>query len=272
MGGGGGPDYTAIAAAEEAKKQKARDAINSQFGVAGAGSAPDRNSFWREVQGDPAGAVDGYMPAPERVFDRSGFDAAQAAWDKLQADTKANADARGQLYGTVRTNAFDAGKRKLDEQRTTAGRDLKFELFAKGLNGGSVDVDQNAQLGRTYSDGLLDLGAKADTVANDMRTADESTRMGLLSSVNAGMDQGSAMSSALNQLKTNSDKAAADATGTAVGDLFAGGGAIYNQSVQRRQRAQGQQDFLAQLAAMRGTSGPAAPAKGANGTITSTRN
>jgi hypothetical protein len=54
---------------------------------------------------------------------------------------------------TVRQNAFDAGKRGLDESRTNAERDQKFALFAQGLNGGSVDIDQGATLGRTYDKG-----------------------------------------------------------------------------------------------------------------------
>ena len=124
-------------------------------------------------------------------------------------ESAANKAARDELYSTVRQNAFDAGKRRLDESQTDAKRNLKFELFAKGLGGGSVDVDQNALLDRTYNQGVIDLGAKADTVRNNMRSSDESTRLNLLQSIDAGMDQGSALSSAIAQMRNASDEAAA---------------------------------------------------------------
>lgn len=269
-GGGGGPDYAGQAAADDRRKQIARDQLNAQFGVAGSGAgAPDQNSFWHDVVtgSDPEGGT-----TTQRQFDQAAWDKAQADWAQQQAQVGSNAAAREQLYGTVRQNAFDAGKRGLDEQAGQARRDLKFELFAKGLNGGSVDVDQNAMLGRTYDRGVLDLGAKADQAAADMRAGDETTRLNLLQSINSGMDQGSALSSAIGQMRTNADQAYSKAQGTAVGDLFSGGAAIYNQSVQRRQRQQGQQDFLTQLANMRGTGSTRSGAGGASGTITSTGN
>lgn len=269
-GGGGDNGFAAQQASDDAKKQRARDALNASFGVAGSGAgAPNRDSFWTNAAG---GYDNEGNPTTRPQFDQSGWDAAQAAWGAEQQRTDSNRVARDQLYSTVRTNAFDAGKRSLDEQKTQAGRDLKFELFAKGLNGGSVDIDQNAMLGRTYDDGVLQLGAKADGVAADMRSSDEQTRLGLLQSIDAGMDQGSAASSAINQMRVNADKAASSAQGTAVGDLFAGGGAIYNQSVQRRQRQQGQQDFLTQLTAMRSGGSSGTRSTGSNGTITSTGN
>jgi hypothetical protein len=154
------------------------------------------------------------------------------------ADAAKNKAARDALYGTVRQNAFDAGKRGLDESRDSAARDQKFALFAQGLNGGSVDIDQAATLGRTYDKGLLDLGAKADAARTGLESNDENTRLGLLQSIDAGMDSGSALSSALNQMKTNSDRATAEAQGTTLGDLFAGSGLLYTKS----NLARGKQD------------------------------
>jgi len=143
---------------------------------------------------------------------------------------QANKTAADALYSKVRGDAFSAGKTRVDEQRGAAGRNLKFELFAKGLNGGSVDVDQNALLGRTYTQGLTDLGAKADATAADLRGNDTAARLQLLQSIDSGMDQGSAVGSALGQMKVNSDKAAADATGSSIGDLFANAGLLYQKS------------------------------------------
>lgn len=177
----------------------------------------------------------------------------------------ANKASRDQLYSTVRANAFDAGKRRLDESQTDAKRNLKFELFAKGLDGGSVDVDQNALLGRTYNQGLIDLGAKADTVRNTMKSGDESTRLNLLQSIDAGMDQSSALSSALAQMRNASDVAAAEATGATVGDVFGSAGLLYSDSVKRKNQQAARDEWSRLL------SQPRAASAGASGTVTSTR-
>ncbi|HET8870419.1 MAG TPA: hypothetical protein VFM48_08240 [Aquabacterium sp.] len=151
---------------------------------------------------------------------------------------KANKTGREALYGQVRQSAFDSGLRDANDQAGTARRNLKFSLFANGLNGGSADIDQNALLQRKYDQGILKLGANADLAANDMRNSDEAARLGLLQSVEAGTDQGSAVSSALNQMRNASDRAAANAVGTTVGDLFGNSGLLYLSN----QRAQGAAD------------------------------
>lgn len=179
----------------------------------------------------------------------------------------ANKAARDELYSSVRQNAFDAGKRRLDESQTDAKRNLKFELFAKGLGGGSVDVDQNALLDRTYNQGVIDLGAKADTVRNTLKAGDESTRLNLLQSIDAGMDQGSAISSAIAQMRNASDEAAAEATGATVGDIFSNAGLLYSDSVKRKGKAEALADYMAG----RYRNQPLSASTGASGTITSTR-
>lgn len=227
MGGGGGGDggYQARLDEQERRKAAARAALNVNFGIAPEGATgADQSPAASGLLGKAADLV-GDVYAPQRDAELSS-QAQQAAANKAALDA---------LYSGVRTNAYNAGKTRLDEQKSKAGRDLKFELFARGLNGGSVDVDQNALLGRTYTQGLTDLGAKADAAATGLRSNDEQTRLGLLQSIDNGMDQSSAISSALAQLKNNSDKAAAEATGTSLGNLFADSGLLYEQE----RRAQG---------------------------------
>lgn len=230
MGGGGGDDYGAQQAAMEAKKQQARDSLNAVFGIAptgGAGGAAAMPAVTSPHGGQWVSDGAGYSmqpypePTPTPAPDPS------APVPDTVAQNKAGRDA---LYQTVRDNAFGAGKRRFDENKDKASRDLSFTLFAQGLNGGSADVDENALLNRTYTQGLLDVGSKADAARTDMMGNDENTRLGLLQSVDNGMDQGSALSSALNQLKVNSDRAASSAQGTDVGDLFANAGLLYSKS------------------------------------------
>lgn len=230
MGGGGSDDsYERQQKATEAKKQAARDALNVIFGVAPT-TAPTASSFTtRKVlpSTDSMGNTDWLT---KTVTDSTGLDTANADYTASQSTAASNKAARDALYGKVREDAYTAGKRGIDETKTSAARNNKFALFAQGLNGGSEDIDQNALLERTYGQGLLDLGAKADAVKTGLAGNDEQTRLGLLQSIDAGMDQGSALSSALAQMKNSADKAASEATGLTLGDLFANSGLLYTKS------------------------------------------
>lgn len=233
-GGGGGGDggYAQKQAQIEASKAAARSALNTKFGSV---EAPVRTNYT-----DPASLGDGVAGA---VAGALGQPSAQSRYDKDLADyntSQANKSGRDAIYSDVRTNAFNAGKRGLDETRDKAQRQNGFSLFAQGLNGGSEDIDQNALLGRTYNQGLMDLGAKADSAKAGLQSADEQTRLGLLQSIDNGMDQGSAISSAINSMKNAGDKAAADAQGTNLGDLFANSGALYTRSQAAQGKAAGQ--------------------------------
>lgn len=250
MGGGGDGGYAERQAQQDRTKQAARNALNVNFGIGPSGSALNQSDFMKQewvpgVGGSfdaeaGGGAASGGGGSFQSVFDQAAYDAALAAEAAQGGQAETNKAALDALYAGVRENAFTAGKRRADEQKTTAGRDLGFELFARGLNGGSVDIDQNALLGRKYSEGLTDLGAKADATATSLRANDEGTRVSLLQSIDNGMDQGSAISSALNQLKNNSDKAASEATGMTLGDLFANSGLLYEQG----RRARGEQSAI----------------------------
>lgn len=225
MGGGGGDGgYQAEQQKIEAKKQAARDQLNALFGVAPSASS-SAGSATNGGRGLGA-AIDLVSGGVEPVD-----------YSALSDKATQNKTAREALYNDIRTNAYNAGKRTFDERKTDAARNNKFALFAQGLAGGSEDIDQNALLSRTYNQGLLDLGAKADSAKANMQSNDEQTRLGLLQSIDAGMDQNSALSSALSQLKNNTDQAQASAAGTALGDLFADSGLLYTKSNLARGRA-----------------------------------
>ncbi len=242
MGGGGDGGYGARQDADEARKAAARAKINELFGISApkpaaspsaspSGPRPSLPSDpsqrftggWQTAQPAPVaptspGTVDPYGPAAPTEAERN----------------KTGLEA---LYGKVRDNAFTSAKRALDEQRDDQQRSLKFELFARGLRGGSADIEQNARLGLADTEGLTRVGANADGLVSSLRANDEQTRLGLLQSIDAGMDEGSALSSALAQLKNNSERATAEAQGQIFGDMLGAGADAYAGS----QRAKGQQ-------------------------------
>lgn len=256
--GGGDSGYEQQQQQTEANKQKARDALNALFGVGSndtslaaslVGPAPTRSQYVFDSM--PGYTVDSgensssYVPASSGQNDEAGYQKALADYN-AQVQAKQNeltstAQNRDALYQEVRDNAYNAGKRELDENQANAARKLKFELFATGQNGGSNDIDENALLKRTYDKGILDLGAKADAAKADFQNADQNTRLQLLQSIDNGMDQGSALSQAAASMQTAADKAAADASGTSLGDLFATAGLLYDQSQLAKGRLAAQQ-------------------------------
>jgi hypothetical protein len=233
MGGGGGDGGAEERQqATEARKQEARARLNAIFGH----ETPE----WYKPKGtaDVTSSFDGLFQRKEQAEQDAEAERQARILGETAPLAKANKDARTQLYQTVRDNAFQSGTRRLEEDRGEAARKLKFELFARGLASGSEDIDQNAKLGRAYQGGLLDLGAKADSVRAQFRGDDEDTRLQLLQSIDAGMDQGSALSAATQRMQIAAERASADAQGTAIGNAFDNAGLMYRNS----QAAQGKQD------------------------------
>jgi hypothetical protein len=251
----GAINASAAASRQAADKQAARNAINAAFGIAPSADNIDPNNFQYASKNndvslntnnghifnggflggsqnfmDFGGALFGGGTKYHSTTDQAAYAAAKAEYDKEVADAAANKTARDALYDKVRSDAFGAGKTSLDDNKTTAARQNKFALFAQGLNGGSQDVDESALLDRTYNHGLLDLGARADAARSGLQSADEASRLGLLTSVDNGMSTSDALTSALSQMKTGADQAEAAAKGTSLGDLFANAGLLYSKS------------------------------------------
>lgn len=287
MGGGGGGDggYAAKQQQVENQKASARAALNALFGVAPTTApneadyqVPNSGSSWKfsPLQGFVPTSISKYNPADKWLngsddlgtsTDPTTYGGAVSIYNKAATDAAANKTARDAIYQQIRDNAYSAGKRAIDERKTTAARQNKFALFAQGLNGGSEDIDQNALLDRTYNQGLIDQGAKADAAKADIQSNDEQTRLTLLQSIDNGMDQGSALSSALGQMKVNADRASAQAQGQNVGDLFGDAGLLYMNSQAAKGRAAARYAYpnLFSTGAK-----PASMGSGSGGIITST--
>lgn len=114
---------------------------------------------------------------------------------------------RNWLYDRVKSDVFNYGKNELDTSLTDARKQTGFNLVRSGLSGGSADIDAQGDLNRRYNQALGDLGVKSQKSYTDAKTADENTRLGLLQSIQAGVDGSSILAAAAGQQSANIDTA-----------------------------------------------------------------
>ena len=134
----------------------------------------------------------------------SGTDAVNKLFGIGDDSAKAQRDG---LYGTVGTDTRNYYAGQLEEDREAARRALDFQKARTGGYGSSQGIDLDSEFQKRYDRGLLDVGNRADSASSGMRTSDEQARLGLISKVASGIDQGSAVSSAMSQLQTNLENA-----------------------------------------------------------------
>lgn len=241
-GGGGGGDggYSAQQAEQESRKQAARDAVNRIFGIGGNvvtktpiyGAAPMQTRILDG--GEMGGSFDyGQGEAPVIGYNETTDTAATDA-----------ANARQAGYDRLKTSVYDLNKKKLDTDRTDAARALKFALLRSGNSGGGLDIDQNNLLQRKTDQGIIDATNAADSAALSAKTGDEKSRIDLLSRIDAGMDQGSAVQGAANQLQSSTDAALASAKGNLIGNVFDNAGLLYQTAAGGNGYADGMNAYL----------------------------
>lgn len=137
--------------------------------------------------------------------------------------------ARDQIYSTTGNDTRSYFSQQLEEDRAAARRALDFQKARQGTAGSSQGIDIDTEFQKRYDRGLLDVANRADTAASGMRTSDEQARLGLISKVASGIDQGSAASSAMSQLQTNADNARNQAMTGRMANVFSDLIGGYNQ-------------------------------------------
>lgn len=258
MGGGGGNDggYAARQQTIEDNKAQAREAVNRMFGVGAPITEPifearTENPVAQDAQDWQAMQE---MTRPERrALQRALRDnppSVEPRSVQVQVGTRelpdlaaqANMTGRNNAYDRVRSSIFDYNKQRLNDDAELAGRELKFALLRSGNAGGSLDIDQNSLLRRRYDKGVLESTNQGDAAANQARASDDAARLDLLSRIDAGMDQTSAIQGAANQLRTSGDTAMASARGQSIGNMFDNAGLLY----QAQQSGAGRDDAARQ--------------------------
>lgn len=109
----------------------------------------------------------------------------------------------------------------LNRQKADTDRQLRFALARNGQIGGSTQVDQSKEFGRTYARGLLDVERKAQGAGAGIEAADQDARARLLSLATTGLDATTGAQQAAAALRTNLQAGAGERSMGALGDAFA---------------------------------------------------
>lgn len=154
---------------------------------------------------------------------------------------------REQLYTTTGSDTKNYFAQQFEEDRAAARRQLDFQNARNGTAGSSQDIDMDSEFQKRYDRGLLDIANKSDSAAAGMRTSDEQARLGLISKVAAGIDQGSATSSALSLLQSNLDNSRNEAMTGRMANVFSSLLSGYNTGQATAGAAAAKSQYASQL-------------------------
>jgi len=108
----------------------------------------------------------------------------------------------------------------LNRQKGETDRNLKFAMARSGQTGGKVAIDNAARVGQDYNRGVIESDRRAQSAAADLRSQDESSRLGLIQMAQSGLDATTGSSRALSALQNNLQAGRATSTAQGLGDAF----------------------------------------------------
>lgn len=138
-------------------------------------------------------------------------------------------------------------RQNLDRQHDAADRSLRFAMARSGLSGGSAAVDANRQLGQDYQQGILTADRLAQSAANELRNADEQSRMNMIQLAQSGADMTTGANNAALSLRNNLAGARSQLNANALGDLFAGTATLAKNSRDQAETRRATKDFYSGL-------------------------
>lgn len=177
-GGGGGGNSGQAAAEDEARKQALRDRIDRLYGakttrpVMGVVEDPNLKGFGRQFS----------KVIPRQIGEETDPDAL-AAQQQMKDESQQVVDATRGYYTDQLTRSFGA-----------AERNNRFRLARAGLQGGSADVDTNAELSTDRNLGATRIDQAARAAAANLDTQREQERMNAISLVNSGAGDSAVLS------------------------------------------------------------------------------
>lgn len=120
--------------------------------------------------------------------------------------------------------------KELERQKGVADRSLRFAMARNGLTGGTASIDANRTLGENYQSGILSADRLAQQAAADLRTADDTSRMNLISQASTGMGLTSGAQQAAQAMQANLQSSRGGMKADALGDVFGGLSTIFTNS------------------------------------------
>ena len=108
----------------------------------------------------------------------------------------------------------------LNRQKGETDRNLKFAMARSGQTGSKVAIDNAARVGQDYNRGVIESDRRAQSAAADLRSQDESSRLGLIQMAQSGLDATTGSSRALSALQNNLQAGRATSTAQVLGDAF----------------------------------------------------
>lgn len=133
--------------------------------------------------------------------------------------------------------------KELEKQKGVADRSLRFAMARNGLTGGSASVDANRNLGESYQSGILSADRLAQQAAADLRTADDTSRMNLISQASTGMGLTSGAQQAAQAMQANLEGSRGAMKADALGDVFGGLANIYTNSKNMAEERRGSRAY-----------------------------
>lgn len=129
---------------------------------------------------------------------------------------------------------------QLNRQKQIADRNLKFSMARGGLTGGSAAVDANRMLGEEFSEGVLNAENRAQAETGDLRSADEASRMQIISMIRSGLDSTTAAQRAGSAMQANAQSAQGRAMSQGLGEMFGGTADLYKRQAEAAERRRGE--------------------------------
>ncbi len=151
-----------------------------------------------------------------------------------------SAPARQQQYQQYGKNLTDYYTNQVNQQQQINARDLKFAMARSGLTGGSAAADANTQLGKDYTQGLLQASQQGQAGTAALENADVNSKNQLISLAEQGDYTGAIPSQIASAQSAALGAAQNFGTVNSLGNLFAGTSSIYSneQTAAANRRAQ----------------------------------
>lgn len=132
---------------------------------------------------------------------------------------------------------------ELEKQKGVADRSLKFAMARNGLTGGTASIDANRTLGENYQAGVLSADRLAQQAAADLRTADDNSRMNLISQASTGMGLTSGAQQAAQAMQANLQGSRGAMKADALGDVFGGLANVFTNSKNMAEERRGNRAY-----------------------------